>query len=56
MNRKKNLGKAPYSPPETQRISLYTEQNMLIISNKGTGLTGAGIDETDADDNGGNIW
>ena len=56
MNRKKNLGEAPYSPPEIQLTSLHAEQSILIISETGADLNGSGVDETNADNNGENVW
>lgn len=56
MNRKQSLGKAPYSSPETSQIRLHAEHSILILSGDGTSLSGSGVDESNADNNGGNVW
>lgn len=48
--------KKEYSKPETMVFRIRMGQNLLITSASSVGLTGAGIDEGDADDNGTGIW
>ncbi len=51
----KTKTKESYSSPETQVFGIQMEGGILTISGKGARLFGAGIDESDADDNG-SIW
>ena len=56
MKRKNDRGKHRYSSPEAEEILLQTEQGLLYLSTQDTSLSGAGVDESDADDNGSSIW
>ena len=56
MKRNFSPGNLRYSPPEAEEILLLTEQGLLYLSTQDTSLAGAGVDESDADDNGSNIW
>ena len=47
--------KETYSSPESQVLRVQMERGILTISGRGAGLSGAGVDESDADDNG-NVW
>lgn len=44
-----------YVAPETQVLKLQMEESVLTISGDGARLYGAGVDESNADNNG-NIW
>jgi len=44
-----------YSPPETQVYKLRMDNEILAVSGNDAILTGAGVDESEADENG-NIW
>lgn len=47
--------KQSYSSPETKVFGIRMENGILNASGNDAGLSGAGVDESDADDNGG-IW
>ena len=47
--------KEPYSEPLVQVFSVLLEDRILAFSGGGAGLSGSGVDESDADDNG-SIW
>ena len=47
--------KKKYFKPEFTVYRIDTRQRLLVGSANAS-LTGAGIDESDADDNGGNTW
>ncbi len=44
-----------YSSPETEVFKIQMEKGILAISGNDASLSGAGVDESDADDNG-LIW
>lgn len=50
----KTKTKEPYSSPETQVFGIQME-NVILNASGDAGLSGAGVDESDADDNG-SIW
>lgn len=47
--------KQSYSSPETKVFEISMENGILNASRNDAGLSGAGVDESDADDNG-SIW
>lgn len=51
-----NPGDQRYSPPEATEIVLQMEERLLTLSAQNTSLSGAGVSESDADENGSNIW
>jgi len=51
----KTTMKEPYFSPETQVFGIQMENGILNASGKGASLFGAGVDESNADDNG-SIW
>lgn len=48
--------KKQYFKPEVKVLRLHLERTLLGISGDGVKLQGAGVDESNADDNGTNIW
>ena len=52
---KKADSRKMYSPPETQVSVFQITNGILTISGNDASLTGAGVDESEADENG-NIW
>ena len=48
--------KKEYSKPEFTVFELQMEQTLLTMSSNSVGLTGAGVDESDGDDNGNDKW
>lgn len=51
----KTTMKEPYLSPETEVFGIQMENGILNASGKGASLSGAGVDESNADDNG-SIW
>lgn len=51
-----NPGNHRYSPPEATEIVIQTEERLLTLSAQNTSLMGAGVSESEADDNGSSIW
>ena len=51
----KTNGKKYYSSPETEEFRIQMERWILSISGNDASLSGAGVDESNADSNG-NIW
>ncbi|MBR5735278.1 MAG: hypothetical protein IKX60_00585 [Bacteroidales bacterium] len=51
----KTKTKEPYFSPETQVFGIQMDNGILNASGKDARLLGAGVDESDADDNG-SIW
>ncbi len=49
------IQKQVYEEPSTKVFEVKMERSILTLSDNGVSLTGAGVDETDADDNG-SIW
>ncbi|MBR1464180.1 MAG: hypothetical protein IJ604_12525 [Prevotella sp.] len=45
-----------YSAPEIKVRSMHMEENLLTLSDEGVDLQGAGVDESDADNKGLEIW
>lgn len=45
-----------YSTPAALVVEWTLQRGILLLSGNGVGLTGAGVDEDDADDNGDLIW
>ncbi|MBQ1747297.1 MAG: hypothetical protein II527_04895 [Bacteroidales bacterium] len=50
------IQKEVYSAPETRVFGVRMETGILVLSDGDVDLTGSGVDEGDADDNGNNIW
>ena len=48
--------KKEYSKPEFTAFELQMGQTLLTMSSNSVGLTGAGVNESDGDDNGVIIW
>ena len=48
--------KKEYSKPEFAVFKMQMEQTLLTMSSNSVDLTGAGVNESDGDDNGDNIW
>ena len=48
--------KKEYSKPELTAFELQMRQTLLTMSSNSVDLTGAGVNESDGDDNGDNIW
>jgi hypothetical protein len=51
-----NPGNHRYSPPEATEIVIQMEERLLVFSVQNTSLAGAGVNESEADDNGSSIW
>jgi hypothetical protein len=51
----KTKRKECYSSPETEVFRIQMEGGILSISGNGASLSGSGVNESDADDNG-TIW
>lgn len=49
------IQKQVYEEPSTKVIEVKMERGILALSGKGISLSGAGVNESDADDNG-SIW
>ena len=47
--------KEDYSSPETEGFRIKMGRSILTVSGNGASLTGAGVNESDADENG-TIW
>lgn len=45
-----------YSKPELEVLRINPRQYLLSMSNPDVDLTGAGVDENEAEDNGTEIW
>ena len=56
MDRKKHFGEDFYLPPVVEVITLITQEGILNVSADGVDLSGGGVNEGDADDNGSNVW
>ena len=52
----KNTGKMPYWAPEVRVFRVSLETGILGLSGDNADLTGSGVDESEADDNGNNVW
>lgn len=48
--------KKEYSKPDFTVIGIRVEQSLLTMSGQGVRLQGAGVDESDAEEKGTNIW
>ncbi|MBQ6954153.1 MAG: hypothetical protein IJP81_09640 [Bacteroidales bacterium] len=45
-----------YSAPSAQVVEWMPQRGILVLSNRGVNLDGAGVDEDNAEDNGNAIW
>lgn len=52
----KKKEKHVYECPLTEEVKVEQEGAICTISGQGVRLLGAGVDETEAEDNGSNIW
>ena len=48
--------KKRFSKPDLMVLRISMEQSILTMSGNGVSLEGAGVNESDADDNGNDIW
>ena len=48
--------KKEYSKPDFTVFRIVMKRSLLAVSGDGVSLRGAGVDESEADDNGTNIW
>ena len=53
---KKDSRKVNYEAPCLEVFSVRFEEGLLTLTGAGVSLTGAGVDESDADNNGSSIW
>lgn len=54
--KKRLIQKDFYSAPRMRVFGVQLEASILTLSDGDVDLTGSGVDEGDADDNGNNIW
>ena len=52
----KKREKEMYSRPELRVLKINFKQALLLMSDANVSLTGAGVDEGNAEENGENIW
>ena len=56
INRMKLKKKKEYSKPDLLVFRISVERPLLTMSGKGVSLKNAGVDESEADDNGTDLW